>query len=147
MSTREDVAAEARAWLGTPFVHQARLRGIGCDCAGLLIGVARSLGIVAPEFDVTAYPRSPDGQSLLAHCDRWMRRITQAEMGIGDVIVIRWANDPQHVGILAGYLHGGLSMIHAYGTPDGKGSVIEHRLDANFLRRIVQAYRLPGVEG
>ncbi len=37
------VAAEARLWLGTPYRHQASLRGVGCDCLGLLRGVWRGL--------------------------------------------------------------------------------------------------------
>ena len=30
------VVATARAWIGTPYVHQASVRGAGCDCLGLL---------------------------------------------------------------------------------------------------------------
>lgn len=41
------VAAEARLWLGTPYRHQASLRGVGCDCLGLLRGVWR--GLLGPE--------------------------------------------------------------------------------------------------
>jgi cell wall-associated NlpC family hydrolase len=32
--TREAVIAEARTWLGTPWHHQASLKGVGCDCIG-----------------------------------------------------------------------------------------------------------------
>lgn len=140
-----DIANEARTWVGTKFVHQARLKGVGVDCGGVLIGVARALRRVAPDFDIKGYPRTPDGKSLLEHCDRWMTRISKSEMTVGDVIVIRWAHDPQHIGIVGDYLHGGLSMIHAFSDPDGNGSVIEHHLDASYLKRFVAAYRLPGV--
>jgi cell wall-associated NlpC family hydrolase len=143
--TRMDVVAEARTWLGTPFIHQARLRGVGVDCVGLPIGVARSLGLVAPDFDVTGYPGSPDGKSLLGLADQHMTRIARADMQSGDVIVIRWEVEPQHFGMLGDYLHGGLSMIHAMGTRDGRGRVIEHRLDKSMLARFVAAYALPGV--
>ena len=40
---------EARLWLGTPYRHQASLRGIGCDCLGLLRGVWRGLHGAEPE--------------------------------------------------------------------------------------------------
>lgn len=145
MTTRAEVVGEARNWLGTPFEHQARLRGVGCDCVGLLIGVTRALGLVAPDFDVNAYPRSPDGKSMLSICDLHMDRIDRASMQPGDVIVVRWEQDPQHVGILGDYLHGGLSMIHALGTRDGKGKVIEQRLDTSMLERFVAVYALRGV--
>ena len=45
--TRRDVVAAARGWLGTPYHHQAALRGVGCDCLGLLRGVWRE--VVGPE--------------------------------------------------------------------------------------------------
>ncbi len=42
MSTSgSDVVRTARTWLGTPYHHQGRLKGVGVDCAGLLIGVAQ----------------------------------------------------------------------------------------------------------
>ena len=44
-----DIIAAARGWIGTPYRHQASLKGIGCDCIGLVHGVARELGLdVAP---------------------------------------------------------------------------------------------------
>jgi NlpC/P60 family putative phage cell wall peptidase len=145
VTTRAEVVAEARRWLRTPFQHQARLRDVAVDCAGLVIGVARALGIVAPDFEVTGYPRSPDGRSMLELCDRFMRRIDVAAMQAGDVFVIRWAKDPQHLAIATDYPHGGLAMLHAYGTPDGRGEVIEHRIAPHHRRLIVQAYALPGL--
>jgi cell wall-associated NlpC family hydrolase len=36
---RPDIVEEARSWLGTPYHHQAALKGVGCDCIGLLRGV------------------------------------------------------------------------------------------------------------
>jgi cell wall-associated NlpC family hydrolase len=143
---RSAIVAQARAYLGTPFVHQGRTLGHGVDCVGLPICVARALGLVEPAFEITGYPRQPDGRSLLALCDQHMRRITRAAMQVGDVLVMRFAVAPQHVGIVADYVHGGLSLIHALGTPDGKGRVVEHRLDGSTMARAVAAYTLPGVD-
>ncbi|RMD91745.1 MAG: peptidase, partial [Alphaproteobacteria bacterium] len=44
-----EVVAEARRWLGTPYVHQASQRGAGCDCLGLLRGIWRALHGSEPE--------------------------------------------------------------------------------------------------
>jgi NlpC/P60 family putative phage cell wall peptidase len=148
MTTRADIVAEARTWLGTPFHHQARLKSVGVDCAGLIIGVARALDLVSPDFDVTAYQRSPDGLALLEHCNQHMIRTTREAMKPGDVIVIRWRQHPQHLGILGDYLHGGLSLIHAFSDVNGRGKVIEQRLDLSDMvagGRFVAAFRLPGV--
>jgi len=38
------VAAEATEWIGTPFVWGQSVKGVGCDCKGLVAGVARELG-------------------------------------------------------------------------------------------------------
>lgn len=47
MSTpRQLVAQEARAWLGTPYHHHGRIRGVGVDCAMLLAEVYQACGIV-----------------------------------------------------------------------------------------------------
>jgi cell wall-associated NlpC family hydrolase len=142
---RADVVAQARTWLGTPYHHQARLKGKGVDCAGLVICVARELGMVPPDFDVPPYPRQPDGRSMLAHCDAFMTRIDLVDMAAGDVIVLRFEQDPQHMGIVAPHRSGCLSMVHALGTADGKGRVIEQRLDSSTIERFVAAYRMPGV--
>jgi len=48
--------AAAREWIGTPYRHMADLRGIGCDCAMLLVRVYCDLGLVEP-FDPRPYPR------------------------------------------------------------------------------------------
>ena len=141
--TRLDVVAAARAWLGTPFHHQARLQGVGVDCVGLVIGVARMLGLVAPDFDVSAYPRVPDGKSLMHLVRLHMRELELEEvMQPGDVVVVRFDSDPQHLGILGDYRHGGLSIIHAAADP---GRVIETRLLFSQSMQFVQAFALPGI--
>lgn len=140
--TRTDVVQEARAWLGTPFHHQARLKGVGVDCVGLVIGVARALGLVAPEFDVEAYPRTPDGTSLMALTSAHMSRIDRQDMHSGDVIVVAFGPEPQHLAVLGNYAHGGLSIIHAHGPT---GRVIETRLMFSNSLKFVAAYALPGV--
>lgn len=146
MSTRADIVAEARSWRKTPFHHQGRVRGVGTDCIGVPLETGKTLGLLPADLVITGYPRQPDGTSLMAHCDRWLVRIPRAEMAPGDVIVVRFDRDPQHVGVLGDYRHGGLSMIHALGTPDGRGEVVEHRLDAGTLARLVAVYRFPGVD-
>lgn len=40
MVTRKAIVNAARSWLGTPYHHQASLRGVGCDCLGLIRGLA-----------------------------------------------------------------------------------------------------------
>lgn len=144
MTTRAEVVAEARSWIGTPFQHQQRLKGVGVDCAGLVIGVARELGLVAADFDVTGYSRAPDG-TLLELCDANMARIGQDQMQPGDVVVVSVESDPQHMGILGDYVHGGLSIIHA-ASIGPRQAVIETRLMFSRAMTFVAAYSMPGVD-
>ena len=44
------IVAAARAWLGTPYHHQASVPGVGCDCVGFLRGVFRDLYMVEAEI-------------------------------------------------------------------------------------------------
>ena len=46
---RARTVAAARLWTGTPYHHQASLRGVGCDCLGLVRGVWRDLYGAEPE--------------------------------------------------------------------------------------------------
>lgn len=143
---RADIVAEARGWLGTRWAHQQRTRGVAVDCAGLVIGVARALGLVAADWNVDAYPRVPDGTSLLAECDAAMRRIAIADAAPGDVLVLAVEGLPRHIGIVAPYAHGGLSIIHAQDSRNPRRAcVVEHRLTPELRARIVAAYALPGI--
>lgn len=144
--TRADVVAQARRWLGTPWHHQARLQGVGVDCVGLVIGVARALGLVASDFDVAAYPRTPAGASLMHLVDlHLVRAPIDAPLQPGQVVVVAFDTDPQHLGIIGTYRHAGLlSIIHAAALAR-PGRVVETRLMFSRAMRFVGAYDLPGV--
>lgn len=72
-----------------------------------------------------------------------MRRIHGNDLQPGDVLVVAIEKDPQHMGIVGDYRHGGLSLIHAASKA---GQVVESRL--LFVRnfRFRGAYALPGVD-
>lgn len=136
MTSRMTVVAEARKWVGTPFAHTGRTEH-AVDCAGLVIKVAHALGLSA--FDFTCYTRHPDGFTLRMLCDEHMERRNGMEPG--DVALIRFFKQPQHLGIIGDYpVAGNVSLIHAH-----KAGVVEHILDQAWRSRIVQVYRLPGV--
>ena len=50
---RAAVVAEALTWLGTPYHHHARIKGVGVDCAQILLAVYAGL---IPELDPGLYP-------------------------------------------------------------------------------------------
>ena len=138
MSKANEIVAEARACLKTPYHHQARKPGVGLDCVGLVVHVGKACGCLPAGYDVTDYSPSPDGFELRRHLDEQLIPIPQATMRPGDVILVAFAKHPQHIGILGDYVHGGLSLIHASNHHD---AVVEHRLLLGGAMRFVAAYR------
>jgi cell wall-associated NlpC family hydrolase len=57
LEQRAAVIAEGCSWLGTPWVHQANIKGEAVDCAMFLISVFFRAGVIGP-FDPRPYPRS-----------------------------------------------------------------------------------------
>jgi cell wall-associated NlpC family hydrolase len=141
MTLREQIVEEARTWIDTPFHHQARIKGVGVDCVGLVLGVGKKFGLFDKDFDVRGYAKVPDGRSLMGIAETVMRRITYEEMQPGDVIMLRFSRDPQHVGIIGNYRHGGLSIIHAAGG-GAENRVVETRLLLSSAMDFVAAFSL-----
>lgn len=112
---RRQIVAQARQWIGTPYLHQASLRGHGCDCLGLVRGVWRALYGHEPE-DVPAYTADWGEASGEEHLlDAAFRHFHPQPSGViesGDVMVFRWqARSPaKHLGIITGPQ----TMVHAH---------------------------------
>ena len=149
MATRAQVVAEAREWIGTRWDHQHCMKGRGCDCIGLVKGVALALGLYAPETSSTAlaqqfagYGKAPAAGELERGLRLFAAPIDREKADIGDVVLMRVRGAPRHVGILGDYPLGGFSLIHAALVPR---KVVEQRLDDAWTASVVGYYRLPGV--
>lgn len=141
--TRDDIIAEAREWIGTPWIHQASCKGAGADCIGLIAGVAAACGSPeAARFLSTPnwrnYGRNPDPAFMYSVCDDLMNRVPVADMRLADVLVFRCGKHPMHFG-LATYAG---KMIHAWLKAR---MVREHELDAGWRSEIVRVYRMRGI--
>ena len=147
---RAAIVAAARRWRGTPYRHQASVRGEGADCLGLIRGVWRELFGPEPE---PPPPYRPDWaevggeESLLAAARRWLSEIPVGRARAGDVVLFRMTPGApaKHCAILsAGRLDGsgsdGPKMIHAYW---GR-SVVESWMGPWWRTRLVAAFAWPG---
>ena len=138
------IAHQARTWLGTPFHHQGRVKNVGSDCIGLILGVTQELGMTSTcgvpfmAFDVQGYSMEPNGKKLQFTLDKHLDCIPFEEIAVGDVLLFNVVKEPQHVGIVTNHPTEGLGLIHAY-SPAGK--VVEHGLTEKWKRRIIGAYR------
>lgn len=140
---REAVLAEARAWIGTPYMHRASVRGVGADCLGLVRGVWRA--VIGPEPEAMP-PYAPDWaeagrtETLAEVAARHLRPVPLEAMAPGDVLLFRFrAHLPaKH----AAFLSGAGRMIHAY---DG-ACVCESGLAPWWRRHLALAFAFPGAE-
>ena len=81
----EVVVPVARAWIGTPYHHQAATRGAGADCLGLIRGLFRELCARDPELPPAYTPHWGEygGEELLmGGAERHLVRIDVAEHGL-----------------------------------------------------------------
>ena len=136
MATREQIVQEARKWVGTPFVHLGRRRGLGIDCAGLVLCIARDLGLADWLEAYSTYSRQPVGDEVLRACRERLQEKQRIEPG--DVIVFRNPRSACHAAIASDK-----GIIHAHA---GIGRVVETALDAKWRKRIAGIFSLPGVE-
>jgi cell wall-associated NlpC family hydrolase len=140
MVSRAEVIAAARTWIGTPFHHQARQKGVGVDCVGLTIGVALELGLVDEDtvktlpIDYKPHPDPKLMRQLL--CDN-MNAVWPPQPG--DWIYISMPNNlPTHVALVTGKG----SIIHA---DSHCKQVAEHPFPDSFLRIARGAFAYRGV--
>ena len=134
------VVAIARSWIGTPYLHQASLQGVGCDCLGLLRGIWREVYGSEPEA-IPAYTpdwSEPQGaERLMAAADRHLRSVEAGPLTLGNVILFRMRAGAvaKHLGLIsdAGDMP---KFIHAY---QGHG-VVESPLSAPWRKRLAARF-------
>jgi NlpC/P60 family putative phage cell wall peptidase len=106
LSTRTTVVSIARTWLGTPYHHQASMKGVGTDCLGLVRGVWRELYGSEPQT-IPAYTRdwaeAAGRETLLEAARRHLIEVPASAAQPGDVLIFRWRrNTPaKHCAILS----------------------------------------------
>ncbi|MEM1273864.1 MAG: NlpC/P60 family protein [Pseudomonadota bacterium] len=138
-----EVVEAARAWIGTPYRHQASCRGAGCDCLGLLRGVWRDCLGTEPEA-IPPYSQDwsePSGEERLWHAAR--RHLVPKPLSAearGDVLLFRMraGSVAKHLGIQSKTIHN-RQFIHSY---NGHG-VVESALTPPWSRRIVARFSFP----
>lgn len=98
----DQIAAEAEEWIDTPFRWQGAVKGKGCDCKGLIAGVARACGraeadsVEALAGDYSTHVPVPRLKAGLA---RLFDRVDERQPG--DVLLLRMGGAAQHLAIYA----------------------------------------------
>jgi NlpC/P60 family putative phage cell wall peptidase len=144
MATRESIVTEAMAWRGTPFHHAASLKRVGCDCVGLLIGISKGVGILAPAWKPPVYSRE-----WHVHKNEELLRQTMEKLGCipvplderqpGHILVFQFGRVLSHAGILVSTQPE--RLVHAVVHE----SVRYHGLNGDLLTRLRAVYAFPEV--
>lgn len=138
------VVAAAREWLGTPYRHQASVKGEGADCLGLVRGIWRETAGAEPA-PMPAY--RPDWaevggeETLLDAARQWLVEKPAEAMRPGDVLLFRMAEGApaKHCAILSAIDGPEPRMIHAYW---GR-AVVETWMGPWWKRRLAAVFAWP----
>lgn len=105
MTVGERIVAEARAWLGTPHVNMAKVKGVGVDCGMLLIGVLEGARIIKTDtINIAPY----SNMWHLSHSEEWFLRYVQkycnevTDLQIGDFLLYKYGRCISHAAIYIG---------------------------------------------
>ncbi|AEV24627.1 hypothetical protein Dsui_0207 [Azospira oryzae PS] len=137
---RQAIVEEAISWAGTPYHHQACVKGAGTDCGMFLIGVFCGLGIV-PKFDPRPYAphwhlhrgEQKFLQELLQYAD------PVGEPLPGDIAIFRYGRCDAHGAVVLEWPR----IIHAY---VGEGVVEADASKGELAERFAGFYRVRGIE-
>ena len=135
---RAVISSTVKTYIGTRYKHQGRLKGIGLDCLGVVVELMKELGIYE-SGDVSNYSNIPDGRELYEACKKWLVEKNINEMKEGDVLLMRFDEEPQHLAVLVD----NNEMVHSYLMAR---KVVKHRLDETWKNRVIAVFEFKEIE-
>lgn len=150
-TAREKLQKIGREWLGTPYRHQAKLKGVGVDCVGLCIGIGLESHFLPPmtpeEWQPFArYSRTPNPDKMTEALNLFMRPVVDTPRA-GDWAFIEWRTGqgralPMHMAMLCDGPNGP-TILHAFET---RGAVVEHGFESGWPEQVVSWWRYPRLD-
>lgn len=137
---RARIVAAARSWIGTPYHHQASVKGVGADCLGLIRGVWRDVygeDAEHPPGYSRDWGEAAGEETLLQAAARHLVATRLEQRQPGDVLIFRMRSGAiaKHAAVLA--------------TPTTIVHAMEDRLAAEipftgwWRRRLAAVYAFP----
>ena len=142
-SVGEQIAERAWSFVGTPWIHQGRRKGVGVDCIGMVIGAVKEVDDFG--YDHTSYSMDPNWPLLKSQMEMYAGCVSSTEEGAtpaelklvmepGDILVFNLFGQPRHVGMFVG----DNTFLHSFAT---LGEVAPFQLNGKWLRRMFAVYR------
>jgi hypothetical protein len=135
------IVLEVKKWIGTPFHQQGRQIGVGCDCIGLIIGVAKSIRSLSltgkswEECDKTTYDCMTES-ALLIDLLPIHFKVVKSSFKVGNILLIEISQKQYHACIVTSVKP--TKIIHSCGA---LGKVVEHKIIPQWLDKIRMIYR------
>jgi cell wall-associated NlpC family hydrolase len=110
----DKIVAEARTWVGTPFGHQKMVKGVRCDCFGVVRASMEAATGLRYE-GIYDYPHRPHAPTLIAGLNKYFVRVYPPAgerladyTQLGDILLFKIDGNPQHLAIRTdkGMIHG-----------------------------------------
>ena len=143
MNTISDqLVQEARTWVGTPYHHQARVKGVGVDCANLIAGIAEACGyepVILQPYSTQWHLHNSE-EKLLNILESYGCTATTLEEQFGNyegsIITFKFGHVSSHVGIFTSpntFVHADVRI----------GKVTEVSLNGQWANHFSGIYKLP----
>jgi cell wall-associated NlpC family hydrolase len=136
---RETIQEQARKYLGIPWRHQGRNPDVGIDCAGLVVLIAKDLGL--SNYDAVNYHRNPMNDAFIRHFADNMEKRRIVDRKMGDVVLFKDKMFSCHSGIVT-FKNGQEHLLHAYAK---RKQVIEEPFTEEWRKKISYCFRFHGV--
>lgn len=138
---RSEITQETRTWIGTKWQHQACLKGVACDCVGLLRGVYAALvEPITPNIDYTReWPLYKSEEKMYTEFKKYFVEIPIEAAKEGDLLLFGFGKGPAHhcaIVVQDGFI------IHTWLDA---GKVVESRMDDQWRGNRRYAFAFPSV--
>lgn len=136
---RDLVVKEALSWIGTPYHHQAMIKGVGVDCALILLSVYQTAGVLPEKIEIPEYNKQ---WNLHRGSEKYINTILKYTTPTetpkpGDVALFKFGRLVSHSAILIDYPN----VIHAMG---GIGVFLDDMTDGALRNRLHGFYTFWG---
>lgn len=138
---RAEVVAEALDWVGTPYHDMACRKNVGVDCAMLVFGVAKAVGLTQLEYnDMPKYSPKMHVFNKSFLIDEIIKfgcvQIDLNKAEPGDILLFEFHGTIAHAGIKVS----DTEVVHAVKRP---GFVVKVEIEGNVAETLRYAYRFP----
>jgi hypothetical protein len=121
-----DIKSVARTWLGTPWQHNQKVKGLGVDCVNFLIEVAKESGLKIEKIPLS-YGRTAIDNQIERYLERNFIKKSDLSIEENNILLYRFSGYNNHVAIATS----STTIIHANSKV---GKVVEHSIDGVWKR-------------